>query len=68
MGGKGSGNKRAHGQIGHKGGTGRPPKPETRCRHRMTFFLSDAQYDALMVQATRAGFDSWRDFLRSRLT
>lgn len=62
------GNKNAKGQIGHKGGTGRPPKPEhERLRHHVSFFVNDALWDKINVATLKAGLDSYQEFLRRYL-
>ena len=62
------GNKNARGLRGHKGGTGRPPKPEhERLRHHVSFFVNDALWDKINLATLDAGVGSYKDFLRRHL-
>jgi hypothetical protein len=66
MGGKTSGNKRASGKKGHKGGTGRPPKlPEDkRSKHVL---MSPRLWDKINFAAMEAGEASWHSYLEKVL-
>jgi hypothetical protein len=68
MGGKSSGNRKASGQKGHKGGTGRPPKPpETRLTHKLNVGVNQALYDKIMIATMNDGLDNYQEFLRRHL-
>lgn len=62
MGSAKSGNRKARGRIGHKGGTGRPPKnPEDkRSKH---ILMSPRLWDLLNVATMEACEDDWHTFL-----
>jgi hypothetical protein len=62
MGGKTSGNRKARGQKGHKGGTGRPLKPaeEKRTKHVL---LSPRLWDKINLAAVAACESDWHEFL-----
>jgi hypothetical protein len=59
------GNKKAHGKMGNKGGTGRPPKPESERRnHKLYLGVNDALYEKIMSATLEACFNDYQDFLR----
>ena len=62
------GNPHARGTKGNKGGSGRPPKPTRhQLRHHVSFFVNDADWDAIQVGALNAGDTNYRDYLRRNL-
>lgn len=68
MGGKGSGNRRARGKRGNKGGTGRPPKPEReRLQHSLYLAVNERMYAAILAATQHAGYKNYQEFLRAHL-
>lgn len=62
MGNQKSGNRQARGQVGHRGGTGRPPKRpgEKRTKH---VCMSPRLWDLINIRTKEACEDDWHVFL-----
>jgi hypothetical protein len=68
MGNKNSGNRKARGTIGHKGGSGRIPMPEEkRLRHPVQFAVNDDLWNKILKATELSGAESCQSFLRQHL-
>ena len=52
--------KKRGGQVGHKGGTGRPPKPpQEKQTKRVVFHITEAQYEYAERQTPGGGVNEY---------